>query len=133
MPAHGSSRHDRSVVLSALFAVAAVAVAALIITHQPSHAPRMTGATGPAQLTATAAGLPRGGRGHPLRPAAGHQPPAARRSAAHPGGPAPAPLPPNASACRISPAHPGRYRDWHPVSRAGREPGCGGPAGTGVD
>jgi uncharacterized protein YkwD len=54
MPAHGSRRHDRSLVLSALFAVAAVAVAALIITHQPSHPPRMTGATGPAQLTATA-------------------------------------------------------------------------------
>ena len=58
MPAHGSRRHDRSLVLSALFAVAAVAVAALIITHQPSHPPRMTGATGPAQLTATAAGCP---------------------------------------------------------------------------
>jgi uncharacterized protein YkwD len=58
MPAHGSRRHDRSLVLSALFAVAAVAVAALIITHQPSHPSRMTGATGPAQLTATAAGCP---------------------------------------------------------------------------
>jgi uncharacterized protein YkwD len=58
MPAHGSRRHDRSLVLSALFAVAAVAVAALIITHQPSHPARMTGATGPAQLTATAAGCP---------------------------------------------------------------------------
>lgn len=58
MPAHGSGRHDRSLVLSALFAVAAVVVAALIITHQPSHPPRMTGATGPAQLTATAAGCP---------------------------------------------------------------------------
>ena len=58
MPAHGSRRHDRSLVLSALFLVAAVAVAALIITHPPSHPARMTGATGPAQLTATAAGCP---------------------------------------------------------------------------
>jgi uncharacterized protein YkwD len=88
MPAHGSRRHDRSLVLSALFAVTAVAVAALIITHQPSHPPRMTGATGPAQLTATAAGCPGVAAATPCaRPLATsyHQPAAPRTPAArHP-------------------------------------------------
>jgi len=87
MPAHGSRRHDRSLLLSALFAVAAVVVAALIITHQPSHPPRMTGATGPAQLTATAAGCPGVAAATPCarplatsyhRPAAAPRTPAAR-------------------------------------------------------
>jgi uncharacterized protein YkwD len=85
MPAHGSRRHDRSLVLSALFAVAAVAVAALIITHQPSHPPRMTGATGPAQLTATAAGCPGVAAATPCaRPLATsyHQPAVAARTPA---------------------------------------------------
>jgi uncharacterized protein YkwD len=63
MPAHGPSRrgrhHDRSLVFSAVFAVAAAAVAVLVITHQPSRAAPMTDAAGPAQLTATAAGCPR--------------------------------------------------------------------------
>jgi len=85
MPAHGSRRHDRSLVLSALFAVAAVAVAALIITHQPSHPRRMTGATGPAQLTATAAGCPGVAAATPCaRPLATsyHQPAVAARTPA---------------------------------------------------
>ena len=42
MPAHGPSRrgqyHDRSLVFSAVFAVAAATVAVLVITHQPSRA-----------------------------------------------------------------------------------------------
>ncbi len=89
MPAHGSRRHDRSLVFSALLAVAAVAVAALIITHQPSHPARMTDATGPAQLTATAAGCPRVAAATPCaRPLATgyHQPAVAprTRAARHP-------------------------------------------------
>ena len=99
MPAHGSRRHDRSLALSALFAVAAVAVAAVIITHQPSHPARMTDATGPAQLTATAAGCPGVAAATPCaRPLATsyHQPagaprtPAARRAHQHHRTPSPA-------------------------------------------
>ena len=92
----------------------------------------MTDATGAGPAHRDGGGLPRGGRGHPVRPplATGyHQPAVAPRTPAarHPT------IPPNALACRIGPAHPGRDRDGTPLSRAGREPGCGGPAGTGVD
>ncbi len=52
MPAHGPSRrdqyHDRSLVFSAVFAVAAAAVAALVITHQPDHAAETADAATPA-------------------------------------------------------------------------------------
>ncbi len=85
MPAHGSRRHNRSLVLSALFAVAAVVVAALIITHQPNRAARMTDATGPARLTATAAGCPGVAAATPcVRPLATgyHQPAVAPRTSA---------------------------------------------------
>ena len=58
MPAHGPRRHDRSLVVSAVFAVAAAAAAVLIITHQPDRAAQMTDAAGPARLTASAAGCP---------------------------------------------------------------------------
>jgi uncharacterized protein YkwD len=62
MPAHGPSRrgrhHDRSLVFSALFAVAAAAVAALVITHQPNRPAQMTDAAAPARLTESAAGCP---------------------------------------------------------------------------
>ena len=85
MPAHGPRRHDRSLVVSAVFAVAAAAAAVLIITHQPDRAAQMTDAAAPAELRRVGGGLPRAGRGHPVRPAAGHQLPPARRSAAHPG------------------------------------------------
>ncbi len=62
MPAHGPSRrgrhHDRSLVFSAVFAVAAAAAAVLVITHQPNRPPRMTDAAAPARLTESAAGCP---------------------------------------------------------------------------
>jgi uncharacterized protein YkwD len=85
MPAHGPKRHDRSLVLSALFAVAAAGVAVLIITHQPDHPAQMTDAAGPAQLTATAAGCPGVAAATPCaRPLAitGHRPAVAPRTAA---------------------------------------------------
>ncbi len=91
MPAHGSSRrgsrHDRSLVASALFAVAAAAVAVLVITHQPDHTAQMTDAAGPAKLAATAAGCPGVAAATPCaRPLATsyHQPAVAPRTrAAH--------------------------------------------------
>ena len=132
MPAHGSRRHDRSLVLSALFAVAAVAVAAVIITHQPGHPARMTDATGPAQLTATAAGCPGVAAATPCaRPLATsyHQPAVAPRSPAarH----AHQPTERHRLPHHIGPPRPPPRQG--PRGRADREPGCGGPAGTGVD
>lgn len=62
MPAHGPShrgrRHDRSLVFSAVFAVAAAVVAVLVITHQPNRAARLTNAAAPARLSGPAAGCP---------------------------------------------------------------------------
>jgi uncharacterized protein YkwD len=46
-------------VFSAVFAVAAVGVAVLVITHQPNRSSPTIDAAAPAQLTATAAGCPR--------------------------------------------------------------------------
>jgi uncharacterized protein YkwD len=84
MAAHRSRRHDRSLVISALFAVAAVAAAVLIITHQPGRT-QPTDAAGPAHLTATAAGCPGVAAATPCaRPLATsyHQPAVAPRSPA---------------------------------------------------
>ncbi len=86
MPAPGPRRQDRSLVVSAVFAVAAVAVAALVITHQPDRAARMTDAAAPAELSETAAGCPG------LAAAT----PCARPLATRPHRPAVAPRPPRA-------------------------------------
>jgi uncharacterized protein YkwD len=91
MPAHGPSRggqyHDRSLVFSAVFAVAAAAVAALVITHQPDHAAGTTEAAAPAHLSQSAAGCPGVAAATPCaRPLATtvHQPAVAPRTrAAH--------------------------------------------------
>jgi hypothetical protein len=89
VPAHGSSRrgsrHDRSLVASALFAAAAAAVAVLVITHQPNRPARMTDAAAPARLTESAAGCPGLAAATPCaRPLATsyHQPAGAPRTAA---------------------------------------------------
>jgi uncharacterized protein YkwD len=90
MPAHRSRNrgHGRSLAVSALFAAASLAVAVLVITHQPNRPAQMTDTAAPARLT-EAAGCPGLAAATPCaRPLATsqHQPAAAprTRAARHP-------------------------------------------------